>query len=86
MPLVEWYNGSSVMTSMMVFVRVRRRRRLKRLPSVRKRMNMPSGTSSFASLSMMPKKTEDNTGARAYPCLTPLEMEKLPDRDPLYFT
>ena len=27
-----------------------------------------------------------NVGARTHPCLTPLEMGKLPDRDPLYFT
>ena len=31
-------DSSSVMSSSMVFVRARRRRRLKRLPSVRKRM------------------------------------------------
>ena len=43
---------------------------------------MPSGRSSFASRSMMLKKMENNVGARTHPCLTPLEMGKLPDRDP----
>ena len=85
MPLVEWYSSSSVMNSLMVFVCVRTRRRLQRLLSVRKRMNMPSGRSSFASQSMMLKKTENNTGARTHLCLTPLKMGKLPDRDPLCF-
>ena len=49
------------------FVRARRRRRLKRLPSVRKRMLMPSGRSSFASRSMMLKKMENDVGARTHP-------------------
>ena len=39
--------------------------------------------SSFASRSMMLKKMENNVGARTHPCLTPLEMGKLSDRDPL---
>ena len=42
--------------------------------------------SSFASRSMMLKKIENNVGARIHPCLTPLEVGKLPDRDPLCFT
>ena len=42
--------------------------------------------SSFASRSMMLKKMENNVGARIHPCLTPLEVGKLPDRDPLCFT
>ena len=29
----------------------------------------------------MLKKMENNVGARTHPCLTPLEMGKLPDRD-----
>ena len=37
----------------------------------------------LASQSMMLKKMENNVGARMQPCLTPLEMGKLPDRDPL---
>ena len=45
-----------------------------------------SGRSSSASWSMMLKKMENNVGARTHPCLTPLEMGKLPDRDPLCFT
>ena len=40
----------------------------------------------FDSQSMMLKKMENNVGARTQPCLTPLEMGKLPDRDPLCFT
>ena len=47
---------------------------------------MPSSRSSFASRSMMLKKMENNVGARMHPCLTPLEMGKLCDRDPLCFT
>ena len=47
---------------------------------------MPSGRSSFSSKSMILKKIENNVGARTYPCLTLLEMGKLPDRDPLCFT
>ena len=39
-------NSSSVMSSLVVFVRAKRRQRLKRLPSVRKRMYMPSCWSS----------------------------------------
>ena len=35
---------------------------------------------------MMLKKMENNVGARLHSCLTPLEMGKLPDRDPLCFT
>ena len=42
--------------------------------------------SSFASRSMMVKKMENNVGARTHPGLTPLEMGKLPNRDPLCFT
>ena len=38
------------------------------------------------SLSMMLKKMENNVWARKQPCLTLLEMRKLPDRDPLCFT
>ena len=34
----------------------------------------------------MLKKRENNMGARTHPCLEPLEMGKLPDRDPLCFT
>ena len=30
----------------------------------------------------MLKKSENNVGARTHPCLTPLEMGNLPDRDP----
>ena len=44
-----------------------------------------SGRFSFASRSMMVKKMENNVGARTQPCLTPLQMGKLPDRDPLCF-
>ena len=40
----------------------------------------------FASRSMMQKKMENNVGAITQPCSTPLEMGKLPDRDPLSFT
>ena len=40
----------------------------------------------FASWSMMLKKMENIVEARMQPCLTPLEMGKLPDRDPLCFT
>ena len=40
----------------------------------------------FSSRSMMLKKMENNMGARMHPCLTLLEMGKLPDRDPLCFT
>ena len=40
----------------------------------------------FASRSMMLKKMENNVEARMQPCLTPLEMGKLPDRDLLHFT
>ena len=47
---------------------------------------MPSGRFSFASLRMMLKKMENNVGARTHPCLTPFEMGKLSDRDPLCFT
>ena len=79
-------NSSSVMSSSMVFVRTRRGKRLKRLPSVQKRMWMPSGRSSFASQSMMLKMMENNVGIRINPCLSPLEIGKLPDRDPLCFT
>ena len=60
--------------------------KVERLPSVRKRMQMPSDRSSFTSRSMMLKKLENNVGARTHPCLTPLEMGKLSDRDPLCFT
>ena len=42
-----------------------------------------SGGSSFASRSMMLKKMENNVGARTHPCSRPLEIGKLPDRDPL---
>ena len=35
---------------------------------------------------MMLKKMGNNVGARTHPCLTLLEMGKLPDRDPLCFT
>ena len=38
----------------------------------------PSGRSSFALRSMMPKKLE-NFVLRTHPCLTPLEMGKLPN-------
>ena len=41
-----------------------KRRRLKRLPSVRKWMQMPSGRSSFASRSMMLKEMENNVGGQ----------------------
>ena len=34
----------------------------------------------------MLKKMEDNVGARTYPCLTPLEIGKLPNGDPMCFT
>ena len=47
---------------------------------------MLSGRSYFVSWSMMLKKLENNVGARTHPCLTLLEMGKLPDRDPLCFT
>ena len=47
---------------------------------------MPSSRSSFASGSMMLKDMEDNVEARTHPCLTLLEMGKLPHRDPLCFT
>ena len=45
-----------------------------------------SETDVEASRSMMLKKMENNVGARTHACLTPLEMGKLPDRDPLRFT
>ena len=45
--------------------------RVERLPSVRKRMQMPSDRSSFASRSMMLKKM----GARTHPCLTLLRLD-----------
>ena len=32
------------------------------------------------------KEEENNVGATTHPCLTPLEMGKLPDSDPLYLT
>ena len=35
---------------------------------------------------MMLKEMENNFGARTHPCLTPLEMGKLPDGDRLCFT
>ena len=34
----------------------------------------------------MLKKMENKVGARTHPCLTPLEMGKLPDDDQLCFT
>ena len=40
----------------------------------------------FCLTEMMLKKMENNAGARTHPCLTPLEMGKLLDRDPLCFT
>ena len=49
------------------FVRAKRRRRLKRLPSIRKWMLMPSGRSSFASRNMMLKKMENNVGPERIP-------------------
>ena len=77
-------NSSSVMSFSMVFVCTRKCRRSKRT-DVRKRMQIPYGRSSFASRIMMLKKLENNVGARMHPCVTPLEMGKLPDRDPLCF-
>ena len=47
---------------------------------------MAPGRSSFASRNMMLKKMENNVGARMHPCLMPLEMGKLSDRDPSCFT
>ena len=41
---------------------------------------MLSGRSSFASRRMMLKKIENSVGARMHPCLTLVEMRKLPDR------
>ena len=38
------------------------------------------------SRSMILQKIENNVGVRTYSCLTPLEMGKLPDKDPLCFT
>ena len=76
-------NSSSVTSSAVVFVCARRRRRLNRLPFVRKRIQMSIGRSSFASRSMTLKKMENKMGARTHPCLTPLEIRKLPDSDPL---
>ena len=35
---------------------------------------------------MILKKMENNVAARTHPCLAPLEMGKLRDRDPLHFT
>ena len=46
---------------------------------------MPPGRSSFASRSMMLKKLENKVGTRTHPCLTSLEMGKLPDSDHLCF-
>ena len=46
---------------------------------------MPSDRFSFASWNMMLKKMENNVGTREHPSLTPFEMRKLPDRDPLCF-
>ena len=74
-------NSSSVMSSSMVFVRARRRRRL-----FGNGCRCPPAGPLFDSRSMMLKKMENNVGARTQPCLTPLEMGKLPDRDPLCFT
>ena len=44
-----------------------------------------AGRSYFAPQSMMPRKMENKLGARTQPCLTPLDMGKLPDIDPLCF-
>ena len=79
-------NSSSVMSSSRVFVHARTRRRLKRLPSVLKWMEMPSGRSYFASRCMMLKKMENKVGARTLPCFTPLESGKLPYSEQLCFT
>ena len=38
------------------------------------------------SRSMILQKIENNVGVRTYSCLMPLEMGKLPDKDPLCFT
>ena len=78
--------GAVVSKQQLSDVRARRGRRLRRLPSVRKRMYMPSGRSSFASRNMMLKKMENNVGARKQPCLLPFERGKLSVRDPLCFT
>ena len=40
----------------------------------------------FSSRSMILQKIENNVGVRTYSCLMPLEMGKLPDKDPLCFT
>ena len=40
---------------------------------------------SFVSRSLMLKKMENNVGTRTHPCLTPLELGKLPDKDSLCF-
>ena len=79
-------NNSSVMSSTMGFVRARTRRRLKRLPFVQKQMQMLSGGSSLASRRMILKKMENKVKTRTHPCLTLLEMEKLPDGIPLCVT
>ena len=54
---------------------------MKRLPSVLKRMEMPSGRSYFTSRCMMLKKMENKVGARTLPSFTPLEVGKLPDSE-----
>ena len=56
-------------------------KKLKRLLSVRKQMQMPFCRSSFDSRSMLLKK--NNMGTRMHPCLMSLKMGKLPDSDPL---
>ena len=49
-------------------------------------MIMPSSRSSFASRIVMLKKMENKVEARTHPYMTPLEMGKLPNSDPLCFT
>ena len=79
-------NSSSTISTSMVLVCARRRRRLKILPSVLKRMKIPSTKSSFASRNIKLKRMENKVGARKHPCLTPFAIGKLSERAPLCLT
>ena len=73
----SYANSSSTISTSMVLVCARRRRRLKILPSVLKRMMIPSTKSSFASRNIKLKRMENKAGARTHPCLTPFAIGKL---------
>ena len=79
-------NSSSTISTSMVLVCARRRRRLKILPSVLKRMKIPSTKSSFASRNIKVKRMENKVGTRTHPCLTPFAIGKLSERAPLCLT